>query len=205
MSVNYPVQHRLRLDTHQQSMSLSPKLERPSRSPDDIIKRFLEYRPPQPSSSANYRIHRRTRSYSPRPSVTPPMPVHRRIKSHSTTMFTPISRPLEEGPRFVDEDGQPLQPRQPSGPKTKFTPDDDALLVNLKEKHDLTWKRISDFFPGRSSGTLQVRYCTKLKAKGMTWNDEMVSRLLDLHSQKSVLLTLHPDLTSSNRHARVRK
>jgi hypothetical protein len=27
----------------------------------------------------------------------------------------------------------------------------------------LAWKQIAEFFPGRSSGTLQVRYCTKLK------------------------------------------
>jgi hypothetical protein len=42
----------------------------------------------------------------------------------------------------------------------------------------LTWKQIADFFPGRSSGTLQVRYCTKLKAKTTVWTDEMVS---DIH------------------------
>ena len=57
----------------------------------------------------------------------------------------------------------------------KFTPEDDQLLVDLKEKKNLTWKQIADFFPGRSSGTLQVRYCTKLKAKTTVWTDEMVS------------------------------
>jgi hypothetical protein len=41
----------------------------------------------------------------------------------------------------------------------------------------LTWKQIADFFPGRSSGTLQVRYCTKLKAKTTVWTDEMVQKL----------------------------
>jgi hypothetical protein len=58
------------------------------------------------------------------------------------------------------------------------TPEDDQLLVDLKEKKNLTWKQIADFFPGRSSGTLQVRYCTKLKAKTTVWTDEMVS---DIH------------------------
>ncbi|PWY80013.1 Myb-like transcription factor [Aspergillus eucalypticola CBS 122712] len=47
----------------------------------------------------------------------------------------------------------------------------------LKENKNLTWKQIADFFPGRTSGTLQVRYCTKLKAKDVAWSDEMVQRL----------------------------
>lgn len=64
---------------------------------------------------------------------------------------------------------------KPKGPKLKFTPEDDGLLVELKETKNLTWKQIADFFPGRSSGTLQVRYCTKLKAKTMVWTDDMVS------------------------------
>ena len=64
---------------------------------------------------------------------------------------------------------------KPKGPKLKFTPEDDALLVELKETKNLTWKQIADFFPGRSSGTLQVRYCTKLKAKTMVWTEDMVS------------------------------
>ncbi|KAI7638968.1 hypothetical protein KC318_g22598, partial [Hortaea werneckii] len=66
---------------------------------------------------------------------------------------------------------------RPKGPKLKFTAEDDALLVELKETKNLTWKQIADFFPGRSSGTLQVRYCTKLKAKTTTWTDDMVQRL----------------------------
>jgi hypothetical protein len=63
---------------------------------------------------------------------------------------------------------------RPRGPKMKFTPEDDTLLVDLKENKSLTWKQIADFFPGRSSGTLQVRYCTKLKAKTTQWTDETV-------------------------------
>ncbi|KAF7526692.1 hypothetical protein G7054_g10671 [Neopestalotiopsis clavispora] len=34
-----------------------------------------------------------------------------------------------------------------------------------------------NFFPGRSSGTLQVRYCTKLKAKTTQWTDETDQKL----------------------------
>lgn len=77
-------------------------------------------------------------------------------------------------PSVVGQPGMPEPASRPKGPKLKFTPEDDALLVELKETKNLTWKQIADFFPGRSSGTLQVRYCTKLKAKTTAWTDEMV-------------------------------
>lgn len=171
----HPPQEKLKLEAQAHANESSPILERPSRSSDDIIKRFLEYRPPpQTSQSSAYHIHRRTRSHSPRPSISPLMPVNRRIQSHNVNASTPISRPMDRSQEFLDDEGNPLQARRPSGPKAKFTPEDDALLVDLKEKHDLTWKGISDFFPGRSSGTLQVRYCTKLKAKGVNWTEDMV-------------------------------
>lgn len=76
---------------------------------------------------------------------------------------------------MVGQEGMPSPAPRPKGPKLKFTPEDDQLLIELKEQKNLTWKQIADFFPGRSSGTLQVRYCTKLKAKTKQWSDEMVS------------------------------
>ena len=85
--------------------------------------------------------------------------------------------PLMPGvpPSVVGQPGMPEPAPRPRGPKLKFTPEEDALLIDLKEDKNLTWKQIADFFPGRTSGTLQVRYCTKLKAKDVVWTDEMVS------------------------------
>ncbi|CCU75151.1 SANT DNA-binding domain-containing protein [Blumeria hordei DH14] len=80
-------------------------------------------------------------------------------------------------PSVVGMEGMPSPAPRPRGPKLKFTPEDDALLVDLKEVKSLTWKQIADFFPGRSSGTLQVRYCTKLKAKSTQWTEETVQKL----------------------------
>jgi hypothetical protein len=77
-------------------------------------------------------------------------------------------------PSVVGQPGMPEPAPRPRGPKLKFTPEEDALLVELKENKNLTWKQIADFFPGRTSGTLQVRYCTKLKAKATVWTDETV-------------------------------
>ncbi|QIW98772.1 hypothetical protein AMS68_004290 [Peltaster fructicola] len=88
-------------------------------------------------------------------------------------------REREQGgaPNMVGFQGMPEPAPRPKGPKLKFTGADDALLIELKEGKNLTWKQIADFFPGRSSGTLQVRYCTKLKAKTTVWTDEMVHKL----------------------------
>ncbi|KAI9672310.1 MAG: hypothetical protein M1817_003332 [Caeruleum heppii] len=80
-------------------------------------------------------------------------------------------------PSVVGQEGMPPPAPPPRGPKLKFTADDDALLVDLKENRSLTWKQIAEFFPGRSSGTLQVRYCTKLKAKTTQWTDDLTRRL----------------------------
>lgn len=80
-------------------------------------------------------------------------------------------------PSVVGQVGMPAPAPRPRGPKLKFTPEDDALLIDLKENKALTWKQIADFFPGRSSGTLQVRYCTKLKAKTTQWTDETDQKL----------------------------
>ncbi|KAG4423697.1 hypothetical protein IFR04_003122 [Cadophora malorum] len=58
----------------------------------------------------------------------------------------------------------PVQERDLSRPvrNTRFSSEDDKLLLQLKEK-GLSWDEISDHFPGRSKGTLQVHYSTKLK------------------------------------------
>ncbi|KAK4896175.1 hypothetical protein LTR49_028175 [Elasticomyces elasticus] len=80
-------------------------------------------------------------------------------------------------PNMVGQAGMPAPALEPKGSKHKFTIEDDALLVELKKTKNLTWKQISNFFPGRSSGTLQVRYCTKLKAKTTVWTDDMIQRL----------------------------
>lgn len=48
---------------------------------------------------------------------------------------------------------------------TRFLSKDDQLLIELKEERSLPWKRIAEYFPGRSEGSLQVRYCTRLKGR----------------------------------------
>ncbi|KAK6409728.1 hypothetical protein LTR95_018282, partial [Oleoguttula sp. CCFEE 5521] len=72
----------------------------------------------------------------------------------------------EAGPSsVVGQPGMPEPAPRPKGPKLKFTPEEDALLVELKETKQLTWKQIADFFPGRSSGTLQIDRLRRAKAE----------------------------------------
>ncbi|PKX96261.1 uncharacterized protein P174DRAFT_509554 [Aspergillus novofumigatus IBT 16806] len=46
---------------------------------------------------------------------------------------------------------------------------EDKLLMKLKQKDHLPWSEIVKHFPGRTKGSLQVRYSTKLK--GLSWLD----------------------------------
>lgn len=54
--------------------------------------------------------------------------------------------------------------------RARFTREEDALLIKMKEEHELSWADIhaqfSKRFAWRSKEALQVRYCTKLKCRG---------------------------------------
>jgi hypothetical protein len=86
-------------------------------------------------------------------------------------------------PSVVGMEGMPQPALRPRESELKFTPEDDQLLVDLIEENLLTWKQIVEFFPGRSAGTLQVRYCAKLKRQGHSrQHSEDSSTLVPTHS-----------------------
>jgi hypothetical protein len=60
--------------------------------------------------------------------------------------------------------------------KSKFTEEDDTLLIELKEHSKMSWRQIAEHFNGRTPGALQVRYCTKLKAR-TPWTEEDLENL----------------------------
>jgi hypothetical protein len=64
-----------------------------------------------------------------------------------------------------DRERPPLRERIVSRPgrHSAYSENDDELLIQLKEDDKLPWDEIAEFFPERTKGTLQVRYCTKLK------------------------------------------
>lgn len=111
-----------------------------------------------------------------------PMAHHHHLPDPGTgTMNMRVYSPEQSSNSLVGQEGMPSPAPRPSGLKPKFTSEDDQLLIQLKRHKNLTWKQIADFFPGRSSGTLQVRYCTKLKIKATLWTETKV-RILPLLS-----------------------
>ncbi|KAF3277094.1 hypothetical protein TWF970_005959 [Orbilia oligospora] len=115
------------------------------------------------------------------PPMLGPVPGSPHMSHGAQSMTTAVGAP-----------GMPMPMPRPRGPKLKFTPEDDALLLELKENRALTWKQIAEFFPGRSSGTLQVRYCTKLKAKTTQWTDDTVQRLRNAMQEQPRATTIVP-------------
>jgi hypothetical protein len=69
-----------------------------------------------------------------------------------------------------DSERLPVQERTVSRParNSRFSREEDILLLRLKEEEGLSWDEISDRFPERSKGTLQVHYSTKLKPRLVT-------------------------------------
>jgi hypothetical protein len=57
-----------------------------------------------------------------------------------------------------------------TGRRVAVLSEEDRLLIKLKQKDDLPWSEIVKHFPGRTKGSLQVRYSTKLR--GLSWFDE---------------------------------
>ncbi|KAF3398260.1 hypothetical protein F1880_005619 [Penicillium rolfsii] len=79
--------------------------------------------------------------------------------------------PTKAAPAYEESLDKTVHTTQPSNKKpsvraTRFLPDEDELLIELKEKRSLPWNRIVKHFPGRTKGALQVRYSTKLKDRG---------------------------------------
>lgn len=54
---------------------------------------------------------------------------------------------------------------QPLARGPKYTPADDALLIELAQHDDLSWKEMTNFFPGRSRESLRTRYRRRLEGK----------------------------------------
>ncbi|CZT07721.1 uncharacterized protein RCO7_11211 [Rhynchosporium graminicola] len=80
-----------------------------------------------------------------------------------------ISRSVSSSRDRRDSGRLPVQEQAVSRPArySRFSFDDDELLRQLKAE-GLSWDEISDHFPERSKGTLQVHYSTKLKPRSET-------------------------------------
>lgn len=118
------------------------------------------------------------RVYSmPGPGHTHTMPGFQEQFPHHRAQEREIGGAIEAHVSLVGQPGMPEPVQRPAVAKAKFTGQDDDLLRILKEQKKLSWRQIADFFPGRSSGTLQVRYCTKLRKKEAIWDEDSLYRL----------------------------
>jgi hypothetical protein len=66
----------------------------------------------------------------------------------------------------------------------KFSPEEDQHIILLKEVHNLEWKEIANYFPGRTYGTIQCHYCTKLKKREWTVEAVYMYSLQDEHGSR---------------------
>jgi hypothetical protein len=80
-----------------------------------------------------------------------------------------IARSVSSSSDRRDSELLPVQERAMSRParNSRFSSEDDILLLQLKGE-GLSWDEISERFPERSKGTLQVHYSTKLKPRSET-------------------------------------
>lgn len=80
-----------------------------------------------------------------------------------------IARSVSSSSDRRDSERSPVQEHAISRPvrNSRFSSRDDELLLQLKGE-GLSWDEISDRFPERSKGTLQVHYSTKLKPRSET-------------------------------------
>lgn len=93
------------------------------------------------------------------------------ITFEERTEHTCLQAPDETPPgceRKAQRRKLPLQKNHQVGKSirpTRILSKDDELLIELKEEKGFKWKKIGEYFPNRSVGSLQVRYSTRLKSR----------------------------------------
>src|SRR5258706_4887339 len=90
-------------------------------------------------------------------------------KPSGTSQKKGITRSASSNSDRRDSERLPTQERPISRPVrySRFSSEDDELLLQLKGEGS-SWDEISDHFPERSKGTLQVHFSTKLKSRAET-------------------------------------
>lgn len=85
-------------------------------------------------------------------------------------LLEPDRTSQRQGIARSDSERLPVQERAISTPvrNARFSTEENKLLLQLKGEKGLTWDEISEHFPERSKGTLQVHYSTKLKPRSET-------------------------------------
>jgi hypothetical protein len=85
-------------------------------------------------------------------------PLHMSSAGSNASFSAQPSRHAQTFSAYARAENAPSRSKRP-----RFTEEDDAKLVDLKERRGWSWEDIQRSFSGRSTGSLQVRYSTKLK------------------------------------------
>ena len=112
--------------------------------------------------------------------------------THTSKMLPLLSSPKAQN---ISQQKDALGP----GAKVRFTPADNALLIELKEQERLSWDEITPRFPGRSKGTLQVHYSTKVKKRLVPIGDQASERSIPKPVSSSKV-TAKPAMTQNDAH-----
>ena len=86
-------------------------------------------------------------------------PLHTSLAGSNASFSARPSRRAQTFSAYARAENAPSRSKRP-----RFTEEEDAKLVDLKQRGWL-WEDIQRSFPGRSTGSLQVRYSTKLKER----------------------------------------
>ncbi|TKX27278.1 putative centromere protein Scm3 [Elsinoe australis] len=83
-----------------------------------------------------------------------------------------------------DARGRRIVPRTRADGTTnkRYTKQEDAKLLRLREREGLTWPEIARWFPDRSEQSIQVRYSRNIREGGYRCNEDVRKRLIELAS-----------------------
>lgn len=95
--------------------------------------------------------------------------------THATTPIAPSSMP--GGRRSVPPQGS----EQPSKKQSKWTPDEDALIIELRGG-GMKWEDISKRLPGRSAISCRLHYQNYLERRS-EWDEERKNKLARLYER----------------------
>jgi hypothetical protein len=129
------------------------------------------------------------RHNAPQSPIQPVQKYHRHfLRNPPTHSPSDLEAPLTDQHKLescrstvVSTEETPSPRPRPKKQGEKLTEEDVELLLSLKKEKKLPWSKIAEYFPGRSSGTLQVYYCKKLKNRGKLWTADTVSVIAYKH------------------------
>lgn len=116
-----------------------------------------------------------------------PSPISSVRSRRTATKPAPLGMATDP-PRVAEQAETPKSTSRLQRTRSKFTQEENARLIDLKEGQILSWGQTKKSFPRRSIGSLQVHYCTKLKNRGSD-SPGTVHATRPAASQRSVLLS----------------